>query len=52
MVAVGFGSDEFTVRGVTPEIGAAGMEESAREGAERQDELAGFAALESSAGKL
>ena len=41
MVAVGFGSNEFTVGGATPEIGAAGMEEGASEGTERANELAG-----------
>jgi len=47
MVAVGLGSDEFTVGGATPKVGAAGMEEGAGEGAERKDELAGIAALKS-----
>jgi hypothetical protein len=52
MVAVGFGSDELTVGGTTPKVGAAGMEEGAGEGAEGQDELAGIAALESGPGKI
>jgi hypothetical protein len=52
VVAVGFGSDELTVGGATPKVGAAGMEEGASEGAEGQDELAGIAALESGPGKL
>jgi len=52
LVDVGFGSNQFTVRGVTPEIGAAGMEEGARQDTKRLNELAGLAALESSAGKL
>ncbi len=47
MVAVGFGSEEFTVGGATPKVGAAGMEEGAGESAEREDELAGIAALKS-----
>jgi len=52
LVAVGFGSDELTVGGATPKVGAAGMEEGASEGAEGQDELAGIAALKSGPGKL
>jgi hypothetical protein len=52
LVAVGLGSNQFTVGGATPEIGAAGMEEGARQGTKRLNELAGLAALESSAGKL
>jgi hypothetical protein len=52
LVAVGFGSDELTVGGATPKVGAAGMEEGASEGGEGQDELAGIAALESGPGKL
>src|ERR1035437_4011003 len=47
LFAVGFGSNQFTLRRATPKIGAAGMEEGASEGAERQDEMAGLAALES-----
>jgi hypothetical protein len=52
LVAVGFGSDELTVGGATPKVGAAGMEEGASKGAEGQDELAGIAALKSGPGKL
>lgn len=52
IVSVRFGSDQFTVGGITPKIGAAGMEEGASAGAERQSELAGLDALESSARKL
>ena len=52
MVAIGFGSDEFTVGGTTPKISAAGVKEGAREGAERPDDLAGIAALKSGPGKL
>lgn len=52
MVAVGFGSDEFTVWGTTPKVGTAGVEKNASEGAKRQDELAGIAALKSGPGKL
>jgi hypothetical protein len=52
LVAVGLGSDEFTVGGATPKVGAAGVEEGAGESAERQDELAGIVALKSGPGKL
>jgi len=52
LVAVGFGSNQFIVGRVTPEIGAAGMKEGARQGTKRPNELAGLAALESSARKL
>ncbi len=51
LFAIGFGSNQFTVRGATPIIGAAGTEEDASQCAERQNELAGLAALESGAGK-
>ena len=52
LVGIGFGPDELTAGGATPKVSAAGMEESAREGAEGADELAGIAALESGPGKL
>ena len=52
MVAVGFGSDEFTVWGTTPKVGAAGVEEGASKGAKGEDKLAGIAALKNGAGKL
>jgi hypothetical protein len=52
LIAVGFGSDEITVGGATPEVSAAGMEEGARENAKGPDELAGIAALKSGLGKL
>jgi len=49
---IGFGSDQLTVSGATPIVGAAGLEERAREDAKRPDELAGIAALKSGPGKL
>jgi len=52
LVGVGLGSDELTVGGATPKVGAAGTEESASEGAEGPDELAGIGALKSGPGKL
>jgi len=52
LVGVGLCSDEFTVGGATPKVGAAGMEESASKGAEGLDELAGVGALKSGSGKL
>lgn len=52
MVGIGFGTDEFAISGAAPEICAAGMEESASEGAEGLDELAGIAALKRGARKL
>ena len=52
LLSVRFGSNQFAVRGLTPEIGTAGMEEGTRQGTKRPNELAGLAALESSAGKL
>ena len=51
-IAVGFRSDEFTVGGTAPKVGTAGVEERASEDAERQDELAGIAALKRGPGKL
>ena len=51
-VGVGLRSDEFTVCGATPKVGAAGMEESASQGAEGPDELAGIGALKRGRGKL
>jgi len=50
--SVGFGSDEFAVRRATPIVGAAGLEERARQDAKSPDELAGIAALKSGPGKL
>ncbi len=50
--AVSFGSNQFTLGRVTPKIGAAGMEEGARQDTKRVNELSGLAALESSARKL
>jgi hypothetical protein len=47
VIAVGFRSYEFTVWGTTPKVGTAGVEEGAREGTKRQEELAGIAALKS-----
>ena len=52
LVAIGFGADELAVGGAAPKVGAAGLEEGAREGAERADKLAGIAALKSGPGKL
>jgi hypothetical protein len=52
LVAVGFSSDELTVGGAAPKVGAADMEEGASDGAEGPDELAGIAALEGGPGKL
>jgi hypothetical protein len=52
LVGVGLGSDELTVGGATPKVGAAGMKEGASEGAERLDELAGIGALKSGPRKL
>ncbi len=52
MIAVGFRSYEFTVWGTTPKVGTAGVEEGAREGTKRQEELAGIAALKSGPGKF
>ena len=52
LVGVGLGSDEFTVGGATPKVGAAGMEEGASEGAEGPDQVAGIGALKGGAGKL
>jgi hypothetical protein len=51
-VGVGLCSDEPTVRGATPKVGAAGLEEGASEGAKGPDELAGIGALKSGPGKL
>ena len=47
LVGIGLGSDELTVGGATPKVGAAGTEEGASEGAEGSDELAGVGALKS-----
>ena len=52
LIGVGLRSDEFTVGGATPKVGAAGTEEGASEGAEGPDELAGIGALKSGPGKL
>jgi hypothetical protein len=52
VVGVGFGSDKLTVRGATPKISAAGMEEAASERTESPDELARIAALKSGPRKL
>jgi hypothetical protein len=52
VIGVGFGSDQFTVGGATPEVGATGVEEGTGEGAEGPDELAGIAAVKSGPGKL
>jgi len=52
LVGVGLGSDQLTVGGPTPKVGAAGMEEGASEGAEGPDEVAGIGALKGGAGKL
>jgi hypothetical protein len=52
LVAIGFSPDELTAGGAPPKVSAGGMEESASEGAEGADELAGIAALESGPGKL
>ena len=52
MVAVGFSPYEFTIGGTAPKVGTAGVEERASEDAERQDELAGIAALKRGPGKL
>jgi hypothetical protein len=52
LIAVGFGASKLAVGGTIPKVGAAGMEEGASEDAERPDEMAGIAALESGLGKL
>jgi hypothetical protein len=52
MIAVRFGSDEFTVGGATPKVDVAGMEKGAGEGAKRPEEMAGIAALKSGPGEL
>jgi hypothetical protein len=52
LIGVGLGSDELTVGGATPKVGAAGMEKGASESAEGSDELAGICALKSGPGKL
>jgi hypothetical protein len=52
LVGVGLCSDELTVGGATPKVGAAGMEEGASESAEGPYELAGIGALKSGPGKL
>ena len=52
LIGVCLCSDELTVGGATPKVGAAGTEESASEGAEGPDELAGIGALKSGPGKL
>ena len=52
LVGVGLSSDELTVGGATPKVGAAGMEKGASESAEGSDELAGIGALKSGPGKL
>ena len=52
LVGVGLSSDELTVGGTTPKVGAAGMEKGASESAEGSDELAGIGALKGGPGKL
>ena len=52
LVGVGLGSDELTVSGAAPKVGAGGMEEGASEGAEGPDEVAGIGALKGGTGKL
>jgi len=52
LVGGGLCSDELTVGGATPKVGAAGMEEGASEGAEGPDEVAGIGALKGGPGKL
>jgi hypothetical protein len=52
VIGVRLGSHQFTVGRTAPEVGAAGIEEGAGEGAEGPDELVGIAALKSGAGKL
>ena len=52
LIAVGFSPGKLAVGGIIPKVGAAGMEETAGELAERPDEMAGIAALESGPGKL
>jgi hypothetical protein len=51
-VGVGLCSDELTVRGATPKVGSAGLEEGASKGAKGPDQLAGIGALKSGPGKL
>ena len=52
LISVGLCSDELTVGGATPKVGAASMEEGASMGAEGPDQLAGIGALKSGPGKL
>ena len=52
LVGVGLCSDELTVRGATPKVGSAGLEEGASKGAKGPDQLAGIGALKSGPGKL
>jgi hypothetical protein len=52
LIAVGFSPGKLAVGGIIPKVGAAGMEETASEDAERPDEMAGIAALKSGLGKL
>ncbi|MGO9368361.1 MAG: hypothetical protein ACLP0H_12085 [Terriglobales bacterium] len=50
--AVGLGSDKFTFGRKAPEVGAAGMEVGASQGAEGTDELPGIGVVKSGARKL
>jgi hypothetical protein len=49
---IGFGTHQLAVRGATPIVGAAGLEEGASEDTKDSNELAGIVALKSGAGKL
>ena len=52
LIGVGLGSDELTVRGATPKVGSARLEEGSSKGAKGPDQLAGIGALKSGPGKL
>jgi len=52
LISIGLCSDQLTVGGATPKVGAARMEEGASKGAEGPDQLAGIGALKSGPGKL
>jgi len=52
VVAVGFSPYEFTIGGTAPKVCATGMKESAREGTEGLDKLAGISTLKRGAGEI
>jgi hypothetical protein len=52
VIALGFGSGQFTVGGATPKVHVAGTKEGSSENAERTHEMARIATLKSGSGKL